>query len=103
MIVSGKPEKVWENSVIEFFIHKADDNSIWFHHNLKVPLSKRVAKEVPEYLMMFAEEVKFAFNVDKIYSWCPTDKVLKWAEFNGCLLCGEINIEGNTFPVVEYK
>ena len=53
--------------------------------------------------MMFAEEVKFAFNVDKIYSWCPTDKVLKWAEFNGCLLCGEINIEGNTFPVVEYK
>ena len=96
------PNKVWENEDVEFFVHCADDGSVWFHHNLKKKLTKDVALSVLISLKDFFTQVKSVFMVDKIYSWCPDKKVEKWAIWCGCLPSGTIDVDGVTYNIVEY-
>lgn len=102
LIGAELPKKVWENDFIEFFAHVGKDGSVWFHHNLKY-VNRFVIKNTPNALEEFFVTLNTVMGVDEIYSYCPDDKVLKWALFNGCEAVESALVDGKQATVVRYK
>lgn len=102
LIGAKQPEKIWENDFIEFFVHLGKDGSVWFHHNLKY-VDRSVIKNTPSALEEFFVTLNTFMGVDEIYSYCQTDKILKWALYNGCEVVEKAIVDGKDVAVVRYK
>lgn len=93
--------KVYEDDHIIIHLGYDKSGNIWFHHDLK-KFDKTIYKNIVFILEDILDMVKQATGLDRMYSWCPNDKVFKWAVSAGWIPIGQAYINGELVDLVEY-
>ncbi len=102
LVGAPKPEKVWSDGVLEFYIHQASDGEVWVHHKLIQPMTKAKYAQAPFSMMDFFEQLKSAIGVDKIYTVATKGKQVDWAVYGGWEPLYDALVDGVESTVLEY-
>lgn len=94
--------KVYDDGNLSIFLAYDKAGDIWFHHDIK-----QLTKDVYDNRINILEEVfhlvKATTQKEAMYSWCPTETILKWAENCGWKKVGEAEVNNEHVYIVEYS